>query len=177
MPVLSNTNPSNWDSIPPLDEIVRELPPEGNLNAVIADVVYGGRQPSKFQENGTPTLFVGFGIDSVIKSGKFAGKRHRIWRRVSYLLAPKGVLYSIVVAAFGKAYPRDPNGQFRPTTLIGRPIMAEIVHSKRNGTIYADISTFGRHVNGLPVLTPETDVPVPQWIQDCVSSRLDKPGN
>jgi hypothetical protein len=164
----------NWD-VPAIGDTERELPAEGNYNAVICGVIYAGVQPSKFREQGARTIYICVELDSEIKKGPLAGKRHRMWRRVNYTLSQTGTLYSIVVAALGKAFPRTRDGKFQPATMVGRPVMCEVVYTKRDGRTYADLGAIGRHVRGLPVLAPNGEVTVPQWIQDRIAQRLDKP--
>ena len=166
--------------IEPIVSTERALITEDCFNSVVKGIIDAGTHESPIDQQVRRIMFVVFEVDHLITEGPFAGKRSRIHARVNASLNEKSKLMAIATAVLGKNVFRDVGGQkkFHPSDLVGKPCMVTVVHkpSKDGTRMFAEVGSVGRHVKGLPVLTPDArEIVVPRWIQDMIAKRLDPP--
>jgi len=132
--------------------------PEGSHPAVCVDVVdlgtlevnYGGK--SKKQHK----IRVVWQIDE----NQEDGKPFIVQQRFTLSLHEKAGLRKVLESWRGKQFTDDELQGFDVETVIGKPCLVNVVHAKKDGSMYANVTSVMRLPKGLAILTPRDYVRV-----------------
>jgi hypothetical protein len=154
--------------------IIKKQPdplPEGPLASVIFSVPDLGLQ-ARFKGEGSCWQYAfGFEFPTEVNGD---GKTRTLWKTVNQGFYEKSTMTALARAT-GITF--QPGDRFDPSTFIGKNLQCIMQQKdKGEGKIFSDITGYLKPATGQnfkPTHAP--DEPMPQWLQEKLAARLDKP--
>lgn len=118
-------------------------------------------------------IMISWELDALMEEGENAGKPFSMHKRYTFTFDPKGSLRPDLEAWRGKSFSEEEMENFKLKNLFGVPCLMGIVHEKKDGAVYANISSIMKLPKSMkaPALVSKTvDFDLSEFDQDVYDS-------
>jgi hypothetical protein len=155
-----------------------ELPPADSHVAVGYRIIDLGTQQIEWQgtKKRQHKILISWELDALMTEGENAGKPFTMHKRYTYTFDPKGALRPDLEAWRGRPFTEQEIEDFKLNKLLGAPCLMGIVHNKKDGKTYANISSIMKLPKGMtakPLINPTVDFDLSDFDQTIYDSFSD----
>jgi hypothetical protein len=152
-----------------------ELPPADSHIATGYRVIDLGTQQSEFQGKvkRLHKILISWELDVLMTEGENAGKPFTMHKRYTYTMGEKGSLRPHLEAWRGRPFTEEELNEFKLNKLLGAPCLMGIIHTKKDGNTYANISSIMKLPKGMtapPLVNPTVDFDLNEFDQAVYDS-------
>jgi len=121
-------------------------------------------------------ILISWELDVLMTEGENAGKPFTMHKRYTYTFDPKGSLRPDLEAWRGRPFTEEEMNSFKLNKLLGVPCLMGVVHNKKDGKTYANISSIMKLPKGLTapkLINPTVDFDLSEFDQAVYDSFSD----
>lgn len=152
-----------------------ELPPADSHIGTCYRVIDLGTQQSNWEGKikRQHKIMISWELDVLMTDGDNAGKPFSMHKRYTYTFDPKGSLRPDLEAWRGKAFTEEEMNHFKLNKLFGVPCLMGVVHTPKDGTVYANMSSImklPKSMTAPPLVNPTVDFDLSEFDQEVYDS-------